>query len=296
MKKSLKESIRLFNFFEQLLIKSGLLCYKLKIKPRSRTATLLEKCTDYVRLIENGVVFEKVDNNTIKATSSINKRKISVFLRPNSSDLHVFDSVLNREEYIIAVDKNLSVSENSDMTIIDAGGNIGLTSIFFYAFYPKAKFVIIEPDQHNFEMLKKNIELNKIKNISLLQKALWVNNEKLEIKDSFRDGREWSLTVDSVDPKNQQDQKKMLEGITLQEICKEKKIVTIDILKIDIEGSERFLFNDDLFLNNIKSKVKRLVMEIHDEFEIRDALNYKMNRLGFSRTEAGELTLYSKEN
>lgn len=39
--------------------------------------------------------------------------------------------------------------------IVDAGANIGLASLFFANKYADAKIIAIEPEEHNFKILKK---------------------------------------------------------------------------------------------------------------------------------------------
>lgn len=68
----------------------------------------------------------------------------------------------------------------------------------------------------------------------------------------------------------------------------------IDILKIDIEGAERELFNDENFLQLIKNKVKQLIIEIHYKDIIHDKIINIMDRYGFEIKEAGEVTLFNK--
>ena len=63
-----------------------------------------------------------------------------------------------------------------------------------------------------------------------------------------------------------------------------------DILKIDIEGAERFIF-DDRASQDFLDKTRVLVIEIHDEFNIRSSIYKELRKRGFSIVEQGELTL-----
>ncbi len=77
--------------------------------------------------------------------------KGSLFLRPNTSDLDVFQQVFIEEEYEFALDRDPEV-------IIDAGSNIGLASIYYSIKYPDAKIIAIEPEGSNYILLKENIK------------------------------------------------------------------------------------------------------------------------------------------
>lgn len=295
MKQSLKSSIKLFLFKDQLKLYVALVALKLKIKLPEKYNTLFQKCINFVRVSELGVNFERAEKDLIKATLTINNRTITVFLRSNSSDLHVLESVLLQNEYKPAVEYLLESKNQFVNQIVDAGGNIGLTSIYFHCFFPDAHYTIIEPDASNFLLLKKNTEANGFKHKLLLKNALWISNEPLIIDDSFRDGKEWSLTVGSEKTSIETERKTGLTGITLQEIWTKNNKAAIDLLKIDIEGAERFLFADREFLATISASVGHLVIEIHDEFNIRGTINSEMKEMKFTKDEYADITLYAKQ-
>jgi tRNA1(Val) A37 N6-methylase TrmN6 len=68
-------------------------------------------------------------------------------MRKNPYDYATFEEVLLREDY------NIDFGFEP-RTIIDGGANIGLTS-FFANKYPQADIVAVEPEEGNFEMLRK---------------------------------------------------------------------------------------------------------------------------------------------
>lgn len=292
MKKSLQKAISLFNRSEQLSIIWAILCLKLQKKIPAKAAALFASCNKYVLLIEQGVSFNRAGDNLVRASLLINQKQVSVFLRNSSSDLQVFHSVIVNEEYKIAKEKLLTGKNGQEKVIIDAGGNIGLTTIYLHSFYPDAKFFIIEPDEKNTSILKLNLKENNITPAMLFKNALWTSDEKLRINNSFRDGKEWSLTVERASSEKAYQDDGFTKGISLQDICSISKIQHIDLLKIDIEGGERFLFSDNDFLNIIKTAVQYLIIEIHDEFNIRNDIYTKMDAGGFLRTDASGVTFF----
>jgi FkbM family methyltransferase len=295
MNQSLKKSIALFELKDQLKIYITLVAFKLKIRLPEFLSLLFNNLMVYVRIYESGVLLKITEGHLIEATLKINNRWVTVFLRRNSSDLQVFESVLLNNEYNPAVQQLLKTDNHDYKQIIDAGGNIGLTSIYFLCFFPDAYVTIIEPDEYNFSLLKKNIQQNGFKNTLLLKNALWINNDPLVIDDSFRDGKEWSLTVQSKATNNATDRNTELIGITLKDICFNRNEVQINLLKIDIEGAERLLFLNDEFLNTIDKYVENLVIEIHDEFKIRDTINNEMLGMNFVKSDYGDITCYQRE-
>ena len=292
MKQSLRKAISLFSISEQAGLYACIVLKKNSFKIPEKFVSIFTECYIYVRLIEKNIDLVKGGNKLIRANFLLRDQNISIFLRRNSSDFDVFKSVILEEEYAIVIKETQKLSENP--TIVDAGGNIGLTSIYFNVFYPQADFVIIEPDEKNFSILKMNIDANKFKKVIFLQKALWVASKKLEINNSFRDGKEWSLSVKEPVSDSENSHNSSLEGITLQDIRFQNKIDCIDILKIDIEGGEVSLFKNQEFLELINTKVSNMVIEIHDEFNIREYINDNMSRFKFSKIVDKDLTFYSK--
>src|SRR5215204_1252324 len=80
---------------------------------------------------------------------NLKKLKYSFSIRNNPFDFATLEEVILKEGY------NLSINFEP-LTIIDGGANIGLTAVFFANKYPKSEIVAIEPEEENFEMLRKN--------------------------------------------------------------------------------------------------------------------------------------------
>ena len=55
--------------------------------------------------------------------------------------------------------------------VVDAGANIGLSTVFFANKFPQAKIVAIEPEPSNFAMLRDNVA--PYPNVTPVQAALW---------------------------------------------------------------------------------------------------------------------------
>jgi hypothetical protein len=66
-----------------------------------------------------------------------------------------------------------------DLTILDIGGNIGVTT-FYFSHYAK-KIVTVEPSKEHFEVLKKMVEFNELKNVSLVNKAIFMQTGKFPL-------------------------------------------------------------------------------------------------------------------
>jgi FkbM family methyltransferase len=177
-----------------------------------------------------------------------------VRVRLRSSDMGVFRQVLVTGEYDWEFSKPPAV-------IVDAGANIGLSSVFYANKYPAAKVIAIEPEDSNFALLVQNAAAYP--NIVPVRGALWNEDRELSLVDSGV-GYYGFQTVASGDPHGGRVVAKV-PGMTIDSVMRDHSIGHIDILKIDIEGSEKELFEDpSLWIG----RVGVIAVELHDR--IRD--------------------------
>jgi FkbM family methyltransferase len=142
-------------------------------------------------------------------------------------------------------------------TVIDAGANIGFTAILFANWWPQSKIISIEPDGENFEMTRKNT--GAYPNITVLKGGLWNKASRLQIEAGQEDG----FVVREV--KNDEAQVKsenLTTGISIGQIMKDYNMSQIDFLKMNIEGSEKEVFqvNHEEWLQHTKA----MLIELHD--------------------------------
>ena len=199
-----------------------------------------------------------------------------------SSDYDVLRQVIFEAEYETACTAlELNFQPGEPITIVDAGANIGLTSRFFAERFPLSVIYSLEPEPQNFKMLLKNV--GNFGNIKPLQKALSAEpGKRFAIGKPMRDGADWATTT-------QESSNGTIPGITLLELLNEGTGF-FDLLKIDIEGAERFIFKSQVN-QDFLDRTKVLVIEIHDEFNIRTSIYQILQKHGFSILEQGELSL-----
>jgi FkbM family methyltransferase len=174
-----------------------------------------------------------------------------IAIRLDTSDVKCVEQVFLAREYEIPFPETPSV-------IVDAGANIGMAALYFASRFPEAKIIAIEPEPSNFAILQKNCE--GLENVSLIQGALWPTTGTLAIEDESAE--KWGFKVTDVfrlpDPASS------VRAVTIPEIMARFGISEIDLLKLDIEGSER-----DLFLGRPQDwlgQVKMIVIELHDRY------------------------------
>ncbi len=245
---------------------------------------------DYIQLypIKKSDLFSEIkfscDKNEI---SFLYKNKIKLYGRLSpSSDLTVLRQVIIENEYAITVDfyKDRG-GENEFLKIIDAGANVGFTALYFKENFPNATIACIEPDRNNTNILKKNIALFIQNGTAIVYEnaLMGVPDKNITLLNNFRDGRDWSISVEESRVETD------LKSITIIEIMQANQWDEIDILKIDIEGAERFIFQENNDLSFLK-KIKVLTIEIHDEYNIRKHIYIILKKYDFEILSIGETT------
>jgi len=180
---------------------------------------------------------------------SFSDKKISkaLFLRNNTSDFATFEQIFINKEYSINFNFEPKV-------ILDCGANVGFAAIFFKNIFPDAKIISIEPDSSNFNLLKLNTK--DYQRVSCLNGAIWNKDTNLVIKDLGL--CKWGFMIEESSDTNLGS----IKAYTIESIMKMFDINQIDIIKIDIEGSEKELFecNFEKWLPN----TKMIIIELHD--------------------------------
>ena len=178
-----------------------------------------------------------------------------VFLRPDTSDEALFHTLIEQEEY------GYIDFARAPTIIIDAGANIGLSAIYFANKYPDAKIYAIEPSIDNFEILKENI--NYYPNITAIYGALMGESGYGTLFDPGQGDLAYQVKCGS------DSNEFSVPCMTMETICQKYKLSHIDLLKMDIEGSEFDIFNRDC---PWLAMVDVLIIELHER--IRKDCNY----------------------
>ena len=217
-----------------------------------------------------------------------NTNQIVTIRKSPSSDLDVFNQVFRDNEYSEVIELFKANFDEIKITIIDAGANVGYTSVLFNNHFQDVSIIAIEPSENNFKILKENVTVNTI-NAKLIQGGVWSTNAYLNVVRDFRDLSDWAIRVEETNTITD------LRGYSISEIATDANWKTIDILKIDIEGSEKKVFEKEADTSFLKM-TKCIAIEIHDEFDCRDAIYKILNECGFSLSNVGETTIGINSN
>lgn len=225
--------------------------------------------------------------NSVGNEFKVNNGNLDIYIRKGTSDEDVYFQIFIEEEYRFLVELAKYYVNKTDVSIVmDVGANIGLTSLYLSSFFEIRNVYAIEPDRSNFRQLELNLTTNKMKFLAI-NKPLWSRIAPLEFK-RFRDGRAWSISLMESDSSGLNS----IISTCFDDVINENNISVIDILKIDIEGSEKILLRDsDQFIKVLKI-TKILAIEIHDEVVSRIEFTEFIQSLGFKIYAKGE-TLYA---
>ena len=152
--------------------------------------------------------------------------------RPLKSDLEVIVSVHNGEFEAVPLPKS---SGSKASLIVDAGGHIGMSAVFFATSWPNYTVAVIEPDYENYCMLQENVA--PYDNIIPIHAALVPEKLAGDMVELFDRGTgPWGYSIvrqaDSSAPRT------FVPSVSLESILKGlPNFETIALLKLDIEGA-----------------------------------------------------------
>lgn len=161
-----------------------------------------------------------------------------------------FREVFLEEEYFFK-------SDTAGPVIIDCGSNIGLATMYFKMIFPDALVTAIEANPSTFAILEKNVRSNDLSGVEILNLAV-TGDDETDVSLMFADAGDLRAT-----------RMKELYGETAlptQEVkVPARRLSTIlpasvDLLKMDIEGSEHDVIDE---ISSRLGSIKNVIIEYH---------------------------------
>jgi len=131
------------------------------------------------------------------------------------------------------IDSILSQLEGGG-TFVDVGSNIGAIALPIAARRPSARVICVEADPEIAELLRANVSTNSLPNVTIIE---CIAGGEAASAVSFYRAPPNKFGMGSVAPRFN-GAVLDLKQRTLDEVCDELGVTTIDVLKIDVEGSE----------------------------------------------------------
>ena len=163
-------------------------------------------------------------------------------------------------------------------TIIDGGANVGYATMALKERWPEASVVAVEPDAGNFAVLKRNC--SSLSSIQFVQKGIWGTSCRLSVRpESTKEA--WALQFEPVISESG-------EGIPAESVpmlLAQFPGGTCDLLKLDIEGAETNVFqqNDLSWIDNVSV----ILIETHGP-AAREAVQAAANKFALKCRQVGE--------
>lgn len=174
-------------------------------------------------------------------------------------------------------------------TVVDAGANIGAFSVWAAQQLPAARILALEPYPETFARLQHNLSANRlVDRVQAVQTALASQSGKRAMSPEAESQRR-SLIAADLDAKGKDGIQ--VPSITLSALIDECNLPPIDLLKMDIEGSEWEVLHStpvDTF-----RRIRRIQFEYH---EVHSRLGYSKDALFEYLRSAGYRLTYCQED
>lgn len=193
------------------------------------------------------------------------EKDLFVFRRDSRGDKGVIRQIFINRDYEIShweqgrrlLEYHRKISKDHRSLIVDAGANIGASTLFFSRSYHNSFVFAIEPDEMNYRFLLKNS--SKL-NCFCYQGAISSEDGELLLMDPGNS--DWGFRTGKIEASNS-DVSGKVRSICPASIVNHKVVEGVKplIFKIDIEGAE-----EDLFSKNTQwmKDFPLIIIELHD--------------------------------
>ncbi|MCM8738666.1 FkbM family methyltransferase [Azospirillum sp. A1-3] len=164
---------------------------------------------------------------------------------------------LRRGKELVEIYKSI-VSSGNNPLIVDAGANIGASSLYFSELYKNSQVFALEPEINNFNLLKQNSK-SKL-NIKCLNAALSSKDGEMTVIDAGEG--EWGFQAISSESPPPGRVVGQVRSLSVNSIIEQTKgSCRPFIAKIDIEGGEKDVFSANTeWVNDFPL----IIIELHD--------------------------------
>lgn len=207
------------------------------------------------------------DSRTVSIHPAFLQHPVAVRMR--TSDPKVFDQLFVSRELGFIDDLTSPIN-----VIMDLGANVGYASAFLLSAFPQARLVAVEPDEGNLKICRQNLAPYGDR-AKVIAGAVWNRRCQL-VLTTFGDGLEWGIQVRPAEPGEAAD----VEAWDIPGLLEAAHHQSVDLLKIDIEGSEKALFSSET--DRWLDRVRNICIELHGK-DCEDAVFHALRGIRVRR-------------
>jgi FkbM family methyltransferase len=223
---------------------------------------------------------ERINRSTLGLSTIVLPELMNpLYFRCGSSDLANFDQIFGQQEFALPLPR-------PPARILDLGAYVGYAAVYLTHRFPGAEITCVEPSSANFKLLTLNT--SPYPRIRRLNGAVWSKPERLSV--SGHELGDWGAhfstgAADAATPAWSVDDILRLSGWS-----------RADLIKCDIEGSEREVFADRSA--RWHQDALCVTVETHDEWipGCLAAVEACFDPAKFERTRSGELSVFLRSD
>lgn len=242
-------------------LKKALFYGVLKFNKKYRKNSFLWKLFDFFYFLLRfllKIIFGKKNKDQIIAKLGIEKIITKSFVPEGVIYHRIEDRGIIEEIYDIKTYENIKIESNNP--ILDLGGHIGLFALKF-ARLNRGEVYTFEPSKESFNLLKKNVEINHIKNVQAINAAV---SDKAGMLKLYL--HKYSAANSILNKTNHWVN---VKSIGLGDFIKQNKIKKIELIKIDVEGAEYKILKSSI---NVLKKTSKVILELHEDILSKEQL------------------------
>ncbi len=209
---------------------------------------------DYLKLHKKPFIHYQLNNGT------------RYTLRPSTTDRGIINETWIRHDYSPG-----GFEINPTDTVVDIGGHIGAFTVKAAKQAYQGRVFTFEPTSANFPLLQKNVQDNKLTNVSLFKQAVAARRGTAQIAMATQNTGGHSLIANLFESTPQPEE--TVATTTMADLFAENAITRINFLKIDCEGAEYEIFFG--MAPDLLYRIDKIAMEYHELDDIRNGLKMK---------------------
>ena len=215
----------------------------------------ISRLPNYLRafgLVRGLILLFRVERNLAKESNRLKSYDVPwarapIWLRETISDHAIFWQNIVRRHYEVAHFPHAQrlmatyaaiLKAGRRPVILDCGGNIGLSAIWFAVKFPEARVLVVEPEPRNFELLVRNVAPYR-NTVEPLQGGIWPRAGRLAITNPKSGASAFQVQAET-DPGSDS-----VRAFTIDDLLRMAESTEAFIVKLDIEGSQRTLFEEN---------------------------------------------------